>query len=253
MPRSSGAAGPRLCPARAEALRARGQGPAGHRVPGQLLRALGRVRLHRRSSRTSSTTWPAASLDWKEVLRAVLGAVHGAVDEAASMRAARGPRRARRRARPLAVPGQRRRRRPARSARACGAGTLEPQARQVRPVHRLLELPGVPLHPPVRRPAAMRPWPSRCDRGCWASTRPSQEVVAEDRAFRPLHPARQRATRPSACRCRPGLAPDAVDLEMALRLLALPREVRQRPRDRRADPGRDRPLRPLRPARQAAT
>ena len=46
------------------------------------------------------------------------------------------------------------------------------------------------------------------------------------------------------------LAPDLVDLETALGLLALPREVGTSSRDRQADHGRDRPLRRLRQARR---
>ncbi len=42
-----------------------------------------------------------------------------------------------------------------------------------------------------------------------------------------------------------GWAPDEMDLEKALTLLSLPREVGQHPEDGETDRGRDRPLRPL--------
>ena len=47
-----------------------------------------------------------------------------------------------------------------------------------------------------------------------------------------------------------GAPPDDIDLQRALGLLSLPREVGKHPEDRRTDPGRRRPLRTLRPARQ---
>ena len=71
---------------------------------------------------------------------------------------------------------------------------------------------------------------------------------AAQRALRPLCPARRRRQRRasrSAPRCRTALTPADVDLDTALRLLALPRELGRHPETGRADHRRDRPLRSL--------
>ena len=59
-----------------------------------------------------------------------------------------------------------------------------------------------------------------------------------------------KAEKPKRAGLPKGVAPDDIDLDKALALLALPREVGKHPGRRRADHRRHRPLRPLRQARQ---
>ena len=185
----------------------------------------------------------------------------GAVNDIKDLRITPGARRAQRPARAAHLPGARRRRRPApvpdmRHRQAVA------QARHVRRLHRLLELSGMQLHPaddarrrrrssatkvlgkdPGDRPrghAARRPLRHPiCSSASRSSRRSRRRARTEGRAEKP-----KRASLPK------GVAPDDIDLEKALALLSLPREVGKSPGRRRADPGRHRPLRSLRAARQ---
>ena len=71
---------------------------------------------------------------------------------------------------------------------------------------------------------------------------------AAQRPLRPLCPAAATARKPSAPACPRAGRRTTIDLEKALALLALPREVGMHPGKRQDDLGRPRPLRPVRPA-----
>ena len=147
-----GTAGPRLCPPRQAPLHAGGPRPAGHRLPDQLLRALRRIQLHRRSGGPARRRLRRADrLEGRaaRVLARFLrrGRRHQRPDDQG------GARGARRRARPALLPRDGTGGRDPRLCPACAAGRLA-EARQVRRLYRLLELSRMPLHP--RRSAVER-------------------------------------------------------------------------------------------------
>ena len=141
----AGAAGPRLCAHRQEALHAGGQGPRGDRLPRELLPALCRIRFHRQSRRAARPHLQRRAR-LEEGAARFLGRFHrrGQRDQGP----ARHPRArcAQRSAGAAHLPAARRRRR-------CAAvpdlrhRPAFAEARQVRRLHRLLELSGVPFHP----------------------------------------------------------------------------------------------------------
>ena len=134
--------------------------------------------------------------------------------------------------------------------------------RTLRRLHRLLELSGMQLHPADdARALTARSAAPRCSartRKPASRSRCAAAVSAPicSSASRSSRRSRRRARRnrksrsPSAPACRKASSPDDVDLEKALALLALPREVGMPSGRRRADPRRHRPLRALRQARQ---
>ena len=100
-----GAARSRLCAAGEEAARARGQGPAGHRLPRELLRPLRRIRLHRRprgEARQDLGRRPVVEGRAPRFLAPVLRRRRR--DQGPARR--RGARRAERAARPAHLPGR---------------------------------------------------------------------------------------------------------------------------------------------------
>ena len=186
------AARPRIRADREEAARRRGQGPPRHRLPRELLPPLRRVRLHRRprgaarphlqparstgsrSCAISGATSPprsarprsCASTEVLDALNELLGAAH--------------------------LPAEGRRRRPARLPDLRQRPALA-EARQVRRLHRLLELSRMPLHPPARGVRASGEAESFGDEGTprrQASRRGSGDRPAGDPARRPLRPVR---------------------------------------------------------------
>ena len=122
------------------------------------------------------------------------------------------------------------------SARSCGNGRLGPEARQVRRLHRLLELSGMPLHAQAR--ARGDGDGARRRRSGPRAARPrSGEREAPSAAQGPLRqlcPARRdggTATSRSAPRCRRAWRLPTSRSKWRLALLALPREVGLHPED----------------------
>ncbi len=109
--------------------------------------------------------------------------------------------------------------------------------RALRRLHRLLELSGLQFHPAVDAERRRHEWHQGARRG--SGDRPRS--VAALRPLRPLSAARRTAKVEKGSKEKPekpkraglpkGLAPDDIDLEKALALLALPREVGLSPED----------------------
>ena len=131
-------------------------------------------------------------------------------------------------------------------------GPIVAQARQVRRLHRLLELSRMQIHP---RPFAERPrrsgWRRRPAGRARARGRPGSgdEVTLRSGRFGDYVQLGE-GEKPKRCSLPKGLSPGDVTLEKAVALLSLPREVAKHPDERRADRRRHRPLRLLCAARQ---
>ena len=156
----AGAEGPRLRQAGEEAAARRGQGPRRGRVPGELLRPLCRVRFHRRPREEQLDRISNNEISWREVLQRFLARLHRRGRRHQGSARLRGARRARRHAGAAHLSRPRRRRDP-RSARPAAPASSIAEGRQVRRLRRLLELSGMPLHPPAGRRTA-RPAPTAC-------------------------------------------------------------------------------------------
>ena len=250
-----GAAGPRLCPARQAALRARGPRPAGHRLPDQLFRALRRIQFHRRPRRTSSTTSPAGAIDWKEVLRDFWQRLLGRGRRHQGPDDQRGARQRSTRSSGRHFFPRRRRRATTRAlCPVCGAGRLGlklgkfgafigcsnyPECRYTRPLGD---------REPTARPTTPSPTPS-CSAPIPATGLP---VTLQEGPLRPLRPARRgrrRATSRSASSLPRGHEAGRCRSRHRAAAAVAAARARPPPGNRRADHRRDRPLRPLYQAR----
>ena len=203
----------------------------------QLLRALRRYDFTA-DSRSSSTTSPAARSTGSAVLRdfwqdfSAASTTPRTCDQGGARHAGRGAGAALLpddggRHRPARLPGLRHR--PAR-----------PQARQVRRLHRLLELPGMPLHPPAgRRPAprattatSLGDGPARAGQPIRRAARP---VDPAQGPLRPLCPARRggrrqgEAAKPRRVSCPKGMDARRRSTSNGAGLLSLPRPSRPHP------------------------
>ena len=129
--------------------------------------------------------------DWKRLLQEFWTAFNAAIAEAMELDRARGDRCARRSAGPALLPVARGRRRPARLP-GLRRRPDRPEDRPQRRLHRLLQLSGLPLHPPARRYRRQRPGSRR------RLQRPAARYGSgkrfgdrpEDRPVRALYPAR---------------------------------------------------------------
>ena len=152
----AGAQGPRLCAHRQEAADARGQGPGADLVPGELLRPLCRIRLHRRSRGAARPRLQQRDRLARSAARLLARfRRRGRRDQGSARRP--GDRRAQRDAGAASVSAARRRHRsaPVPDLRRPAVA----QAQQVRRLHRLHQLSGMPLYPPAHR--RWRQWGGR--------------------------------------------------------------------------------------------
>ena len=225
------AQGPRICPRRQGALRPRGERPAGHRLPRALFRALRELRLHRRAGGRARRRVgrPRRLAGSARRLLARLQAQGRRGDGAEAVRdhrrARRIPRavavsRARGRHRPAAVPGVRQR-----PAVACAAASSARSSL-------------APIIPSAASPRSS----ARRRRTAPARARPSLATASRSRpgASAPMSSAaRADAKRASLPKDVPA---DGLTLEMAEKLLSLPRDHRRASGKRRADRRVDRPL-----------
>ncbi len=189
----------------------------------------------------------AGKLEWKDVLARFLARVHRRGERHRRSQDHAGARCAERSARAAHLPRACRRRRSARLPVLRG-GAPQPQGREVRRLHRLLQLSRVPLHPPARRDRRQGApdrsqaarhrsrdrarghaphWPLR-------SLRPARRGQRQGEAEARLDPQRHRPREPRArpCACAAGASP----------------RDRHPSRDGKTDIGRLRPLRALRSA-----
>ena len=201
-----GAAEPLLRPARAEALRAGGQGLAGQRLPGREVRPLGRVRLHRPArepARRRGRRQPVL----EGCAAPVLGAVRGPAGRGGRAAPARDDRRARPRAGAVAVhqATARRTRGCARAAARAGSGSSSAAsgrssaARAIRTATTRAPSPSAAARPATARRNART--------GCWASTRPMPRRSGSRSAGSAPTCSAAAVPRPSAARCRPACCP----------------------------------------------
>ena len=168
---------------------------------------------------------------WRDLLRDFWRDFTAAVGDIKELRVAQVHRRARRDAGAAPVPAARGRHRSAQVPELRDRPAVA-QARQVRRLHRLHELSGVPLHPPVlgRRQRRARRRHEEARRG--PGDRPRSDAALGP--LRPLRPARRSgrtARSPSAPasegRCRPTTSISSARSA----LLSLPREVGKHPED----------------------
>ena len=176
-------------------------------------------------------------VDWKQVLQDFWIDFIGAVNEIKDLRVTAGARRAQRSARAAHLPAAGRRQRPAQMPELRNRPALA-QARPLRRLHRLLELSGLQFHPAddagrqwrrqrhqgAGRGSGHRAWKSRCARGRFGPYLQLGEQAKPEKKG-------DKVEKPKRAGLPKGLAPDDIDLEKALALLALPRDVGPHPED----------------------
>ena len=227
-----GAAEPLLCPAGAEALRARGQGLAGQRVPGRESSTTGSQYDFTAQLEDQLDDVAGGSLFWKDVLREFWVPFAARLAEVGEQRAARGDRRARtmRWRRCCSTP------RDGGPTRACAraaarAGSASSSAASGRS-SAARATPTAATRARSRSAAARRRRRgSRPDR--LLGRRPGQRRggLAQDRPLRPLRAARQRGRGQAQLAAARRRCPTSVDLAMALQ--AAGAAARGRPRSAR--------------------
>ena len=224
-----GAARPRLRADREEAADSRGQGPAGDGLPRSLLRQIRRLRLHRRSrgearqglQQRDRLEGGAARLLERFFRRGRRhqGTAHRRRCSTASTSCS-GPH-----IFPARADGG-----DAAALPALRQGAIVAEARQVRRLHRLLELSRMQVHP---RPLAdrRRDGARASGRACACSARTrrrGEEVTLRNGRFGD-YVQQGEGEKPKRSSLPRGLKPDDVTLEKALALLSLPREVARHP------------------------
>ena len=205
-------------------------------------------------SKSSSTRISNNELAWQGRAARLLARLHrrGRRHQGPAHRP--GDRRARRDAGAAPVPAEQGRHRSAqvpelrdRPARA--------EARPVRRLHRLLQLSGMPLHPPARGRARRQP-AAACASSARIRTPASKSPCAAAASAamcssaKPTKDEDGKAVKPKRASLPKGVSPDEIDLDRAVEAAVAAARSRQAPRRRRADHRRRRPLRPLREARQ---
>ena len=132
----------------------------------------------------------------------------------------------------------------------CGNGRLVAEARQVRRLHRLLELSGVHASPASSPPTARR----SADKVLGKDPETGLDVAIKTGRFGTYlqlgEASKDKEEKPKRAGIPKGWSLDDITLESALEAALAAARSRQEPGGRRADPGRHRPLRPLRAARQ---
>ena len=249
---------PRICAHRQEAPRARGQGPAGHRASWRAS-----------SSATSSTTSPPTSKRSSTGSRTPRSTGRGAArllarllrrdrrDQGAAHH--RGAGRAERAARRRTSSRDKGDGSNPRTCPTCGTGQLSLKLGKFGAFVGCSNYPECKLHPPARR--RRRRWRGRRlvrERQAQPGVRvlgndpdTGLQVTLRDGRFGPYVQLGEARREAQALLLPKGMsAGRASTSTRRCALLSLPREVARASRERRADPGRHRPLRPLRAARQ---
>ena len=191
------------------------------------------------SSSTSLPAWKSSStaisnheLDWKEVLRDFWRDFSAAIDATKELRTTRGSRRARRALGAAHLPRQGRWLESARLPDLRQRYSVA-EARQVRRLHRLLELSGMPLYAPARHAGRRRGrrrggGTARADAQLGADPATGQDVTVRDGRFGPYVQLGE-GEKPKRVSLPKGMTPAGLDLDQALRLLELPKEVATHP------------------------
>ncbi len=166
-------------------------------------------------------------LEWKDVLRDFWREFTGAVDEIKDLRVGEVLEALNEILGPHIFPPKAEGGDP-RKCPSCGQGRLSLKIRQVRRLHRLRQLPRLPLHAPARRPQGGAPEASTPD-GKLLGHDPETGLAVTLRTGR-FGPYVQLGEaegeeKPKRASVPKGVDANAIDLEYALKLLSLPREV----------------------------
>ena len=193
----------------------------------------------------------AGELDWKALLRDFWRDFHAAVGEIGELRMGQVIEALNEALGPHIFPDKGDGDRPARLPHL-RHGPAVAEDRPLRRLRRLLQLSGMPLHPPDRPGERRGRAAASAATASWASIRPpATPIWLKAGRFGPY--VEEQGEKPKRASLPKDWPPAAMDLDKAIRLLRLPREVGAHPDDGKHDPGRHRPLRPLRRSTTAPT
>ena len=242
------AGGPRICHDRQAQADPGGQGPAGDGLPRELLRrAMSNTTSPPRSKRSSTRSPPASSPG--RTCCATSGRISPPpIDDIKELRVSEVLDALNEVLAPLVFPAREDGSDP-RICPNCGTGNAVAEARQVRRLHRLLELSRMPLHPPARRRATAPASEAarRRTEGARRGSRHRRGNHAAQRPLRSLCPARRRQ---GSQALQPAQGLDAGQHRPREGAGAAGAAARCRPASgkRQDDLGRPRPLRTVPPA-----